>query len=259
MSEFFEQPLIAVISPCYNAASFIRETYASLERQSYSRFLWIVVDDASSDPSFQILEELSESDPRIVLLRNEENSGAAISRNRAMQEAFSRQADLFAFLDIDDHWKPQKLESSLAFMRQNNCLFSYHSYQKGNRSDSSTQRIIRVPAVTTYADIVNTCPIPTSTVVISADVVGEMRMRPELRMGQDYVFWMEILKHYPQAKGFNEPLTIYNVGHTSLSSNKLRKAVSQWYILKNYTKLGFASRAIAFISYSLQGFRKYIK
>ena len=97
--------LVSIIMPSYNTGCFIKETIESVLAQSYSNWELIIVDDCSKDNTDDIVKPYL-SDARIRYLKNETNSGAAVSRNRALREAKGR---WIAFLDSDDLWESDKL------------------------------------------------------------------------------------------------------------------------------------------------------
>jgi len=98
-------PLISVIIPLYNKAPYIARALDSVLAQTVQDFEVIVVNDGSTDGSERIVQGYH--DPRIHLI-NQENQGVSAARNRGVNEA---QADLVAFLDADDEWLPQFLET----------------------------------------------------------------------------------------------------------------------------------------------------
>ena len=81
-----ESQLVSIITPCYNAGSVIAETIESVLQQTYSKWELIIVDDCSTDDTDDVVSQYL-SDNRIHYLKNDVNSGAAISRNRALREA----------------------------------------------------------------------------------------------------------------------------------------------------------------------------
>lgn len=95
-----EEELVSIIMPSYNTGKFIKETINSVIAQTYSNWELIIVDDCSTDNTDEIVKSIN--DNRIIYLKNETNSGAAISRNKALREAKGR---WIAFLDSDDLWK----------------------------------------------------------------------------------------------------------------------------------------------------------
>lgn len=116
--------LVSIIMPSYNTAQYIEKTIESVMEQTYTNWELIIVDDCSSDNTEKIVKGIK--DERIKFFKNERNSGAAISRNRALQLAKGR---WIAFLDSDDIWVPEKLEKQIAFMEDNNIAFSYTNYE----------------------------------------------------------------------------------------------------------------------------------
>ena len=78
----------------------------------------IIVDDCSSDRTVEIVEKISKEDPRVRIIRQDVNGGAAKARNRSLREATGR---YIAYLDADDIWKPTKLEKQVKFMKTHNC------------------------------------------------------------------------------------------------------------------------------------------
>lgn len=97
--------LVSIIMPSYNTAKFIADTIQSVLNQTYTNWELIIVDDCSNDNTDEIVSNFQ--DERIHYLKNELNSGAAVSRNRALKEAKGK---WIAFLDSDDLWMSEKLE-----------------------------------------------------------------------------------------------------------------------------------------------------
>ena len=89
--------LVSIIMPTYNCGRFIAESIDSVLAQTYTAWELLIVDDCSTDNTAEIVAAYN--DPRIHYLRNEQNWGAALTRNRALREAKGR---YIAFLDSDD-------------------------------------------------------------------------------------------------------------------------------------------------------------
>ena len=107
--------LISIITPSYKSERFIAQTIESVLVQTYKEWEMIIVDDVSPDNSNEIIEEYCKKDSRIKLIKLEKNSGPAVARNRAIEEANGR---YIAFLDADDLWYPEKLEKQISFMKK---------------------------------------------------------------------------------------------------------------------------------------------
>jgi len=104
---------VSVIIPTHNRAAMVRRAVASVLRQTYPHLECIVVDDASTDDTAQIVAEFG--DGRIRYLRHERNKGASAARNTGIAQATG---ELIAFLDDDDEWLPAKLEKQVPLLQQ---------------------------------------------------------------------------------------------------------------------------------------------
>lgn len=104
------EPAISVIMPAYNASKTITASVESLKSQTLQNWELIIVDDGSSDDTAKIVLSLSKQDPRIRVVQGP-NSGPSIARNHGIELA---RADLFAFLDADDFWAPERLLGMLS-------------------------------------------------------------------------------------------------------------------------------------------------
>ncbi|GAA3712714.1 hypothetical protein GCM10022421_19980 [Oceanisphaera sediminis] len=105
------QPLVTVIMPCYNAEATIATALRSLQQQSWQNLEILVVDDASTDGSANLVAHLSAQDPRISLLRHSTNQGAYAARNTALAVA---KGHFITIHDGDDWSHPQKIERQAA-------------------------------------------------------------------------------------------------------------------------------------------------
>ena len=87
---------VSVITASYNAGRFIEETIKSVLNQTYKNLELIIVDDCSTDNTEEIVSRYIENDSRVRFYKLEKNSGAAVVRNKALEEAQGR---FIAFLD----------------------------------------------------------------------------------------------------------------------------------------------------------------
>ena len=97
---------ISAVIPAYNAAEFLRDALVSVFEQTRLPHEVIVIDDCSTDNTVQVVRDFPDPEKRIKLLSTPKNSGSAIARNLAMEQA---SGDLIALLDADDLWLPQHL------------------------------------------------------------------------------------------------------------------------------------------------------
>lgn len=106
------QPLVSVVVPAYRVTEFIKETLDSVRAQTYPNIETIVVNDGTPDTAE--LEEVLRPYMNEIVYVKQENRGASAARNRGMQEC---SGSLIAFLDGDDLWLPEFLESQVHFIQ----------------------------------------------------------------------------------------------------------------------------------------------
>jgi len=104
------KPPISVVVCTYNGAKYIEEQLASITGQTYGIAEIIVVDDASTDETFEVLERAAARDNRIALYRNEVNLGFTANFEKAMKMA---NHDFIAIADQDDIWHFHKIEKMM--------------------------------------------------------------------------------------------------------------------------------------------------
>lgn len=107
-----EMPTISVIIPAYNAERTILETIASVQKQTFSDFELIVINDGSNDRTLELLNTIQDTRLKVF---SYSNGGLPTARNRGISHATG---EFITFLDADDLWTPDKLELQLAALQQ---------------------------------------------------------------------------------------------------------------------------------------------
>lgn len=143
MSRENSLPLISVAMATYNGSLFIEEQLDSILSQTYSNIEVVVVDDASIDNTFEILEKYTTQYSNLYVYRNETNKG--------LNQTFNRAIDLckgvyIAISDQDDIWKPHKLQKLLDCIKENMLIYSHSALidEKGvylNRNMTQKSRL----------------------------------------------------------------------------------------------------------------------
>lgn len=184
---------VSIITPNYNCGRFVAESIKCVKQQTYQNWEMIIVDDCSSDNSVEVIKEYASADNRIILILNEKNSGAAVSRNKALKAAKGK---WIAFLDSDDLWLPNKLERQLEFMVKNGYNFSYHEYteidEKGEELGISVSGINKVGKLAMYSCCWPGC----LAVMYNHDKVGIVQIN-DIRRNNDTAIWLKIVEKYP--------------------------------------------------------------
>lgn len=137
-------PIVTVLMPVYNNASYLREAINSILGQTLRNLEFLIIDDGSSDESPQIVE--SYSDARIRLVRNESNLGLIESLNRGFDLARGK---YIARMDGDDISSPERLATQVSFMKSNPSVGVCGTWAV--MAGRSTRRLLRHPR--THDDI----------------------------------------------------------------------------------------------------------
>lgn len=240
--------LVSIITPVYNSEKYIGETIESVLSQTHTNWEMIIADDCSKDNTAKIISKFT--DPRIKYFRLENNSGAAVARNKALEKAKGK---YIAFLDADDMWKPEKLERQLNFMINNNVGFSFTGYEI-LRSDKN--KVINVPLKLNYNQFMMNTIIGTLTVMINKDIIGELKF-VDVRKDHDSMTWAKLLRQGHFAYGLNESLAYYRKVEGSISNNKFKAAKTHWNNCRNIEKLPIAKCLYYFFFYGLNAVKKH--
>jgi glycosyltransferase involved in cell wall biosynthesis len=201
--------LVSVLLAAHDAERFLTAAVASVLRQTVRDLELVVVDDGSSDRTAELLEEIT--DPRVVVVRNDERAGLAASLNRALDLASGRYV---ARLDADDVALPRRLERQLAVLRGHPRLAVAGSAVLELDEHGRLGRLLEMPsgsvAVRWHAHF--GAPFLHPTVIVDREVLERDRLRYETRFAEseDFDLWSRLLE---VADGDNlaDPLILYRV------------------------------------------------
>lgn len=240
---------VSIITPCFNCEHYIYKTYESIKGQEFLDWEWIAIDDCSSDGTLEILYNIAAYDERVKIIKNDENSGAAITRNKGIEQS---KGEYLAFIDSDDYWHKSKLNEQLKFMINNKVDFSFTAYQLVDNEGLLLGKIVDSNQVdpVNYSDMLKKkATIGCSTVMLKMSAFNKIEM-PDIRTGQDYALWLKLLKCNKSAHPLNKVLTYYRIVPNSISRNKFRKAIRQWSIYRNIEKIGVFKSSYLFFFYA---------
>lgn len=218
--------LVSIIMPSYNTADYIAESIQSVLEQSYTDWELIVVDDCSTDNTDEVIKPYL-TDCRIKYYKNEQNSGAAVSRNHALREANGK---WIAFLDSDDLWMPDKLEKQIRYMEMNGYHFSYTNYSEINAEGQRNGVTVTGPKRVTKTGMFNYCWLGCLTVMYDAETVGLIQIA-DIKKNNDYAMWLKVCKK-ADCYLLNEELALYRRGRQgSISTHSIKKLIGWHYKL----------------------------
>ncbi|WP_029034300.1 glycosyltransferase family 2 protein [Salinimicrobium terrae] len=209
--------LVSVIMPVYNSAGFIAESIRSVQKQTHNDWELLVIDDASSDGTLEVVEELKTNDDRIKLHVLPTNQGAGFARNIGIKAATG---DFISFLDADDLWKPHKLEKQLKLMQEEKIQVCYSSYELINEDGQSLDKQIRALNSLSFDKLKKANYIGNLTGIYNAGALGKVYC-PLIRKRQDWGLWLLAVQKAGGAIGIQEPLAIYRERSGSISQNKI--------------------------------------
>ena len=228
------KPLVSVIIPAYNSAAHIHETLGSVLSQTMDDFEVLVVDDASSDGTTSIVSEISDRDSRIRLMVQPKNAGVAMARNRALSVSRGR---YIAYLDSDDLWMPGKLERQIDFLSVvgvGACFTSYETVEE----DGSHRNYVHVPSRIGYRQFLKNTVTCSHTLLFDTEIVEKsLLVMPDIRRGQDFATWLQVMKAGHDLFGLDEVLAKYRKSPGSLSSNPVKSVRRTWNIYRNVEHL----------------------
>lgn len=248
-----EKHLISIITPIYNSAQYIEETLDTVLQQTYTHWEMILIDDCSEDASVAIVERFVQSEARFKLIKNLKKSGPGITRNKGISAA---QGQFITFLDSDDLWFPNFLETSLKRCLDNNYEFVFSSYERKDENLNPLISDFIVPKKVSYYDLLKSCPISCLTAFIDIRRIGKHYM-PELKKRQDWGLWLSLLKKIDYAYGIKEPLAVYRMRKNSVSRGKLKLIPYVWKVYRDVEKLSVIQSIYLLNLWALNGFKKY--
>jgi len=113
------EPLVSVVIPLFNKQDYIEATLKSVVNQTYSEIELIIIDDSSTDKSYQLAQEYLRSHSerfKDIKIRSRGNTGQAGARNDGISSA---EGEYVAFLDADDVWHPEKIDKQVRYLMLN--------------------------------------------------------------------------------------------------------------------------------------------
>lgn len=246
---------VSIVTPCHNSENSIADTIRSVLMQTYKDWELLIVDDCSSDNSTDIVQSFFQQDSRIKLFKTDTSSGSpSLPRNIGIDNACGK---YIAFLDSDDLWLPEKLQKEIDFIEKNNLDLVYSYYEKIQWNGERNNRIIKTCPKSNYQSLLKSNSIPCLTSIISRDAIGSTRFKQIPQ--EDFCFWLDILKKGYTAYNLCEVTALYRVARDSRSANKIDMFKGYWNVIRNHQHIGLLYCCYYMLTYTIQGFAKYLK
>lgn len=243
-----ENPLVTIIVPLYNKEKYIVDTLNSLLDQTYESIRVIVIDDASTDKSLEIVENYYRNLPysflqeKMCIVKRKINQGVSSTRNLGLngnffQDSISNKPDIISFCDADDIWDSRLVERSVATFKRYpyvDCVYSRVLLL--NKEGTLTKNHSKICNGYVYEDALEynflTCG---SNIFIKASIMKEygILFNPEYNGCEDWDFLIQLTK-VATFKCTKEYLVKYRQSYNSLSTNREFQVTNGKNILENY-------------------------
>lgn len=226
--------LISVIIPVYNVAPYLEKSIGSILNQTYENLEIIIIEDCSTDNSFEILKSFK--DKRIKLIQNKKNKGVGYNGNLGLSLANGK---YIARHDSDDISAPKRLETQYNYLKLHPETIAVGALYNAIFSDGTIER--RYNHENNLMTMID-CPIHQPVAMFRADFVYKHRIKYG-HLPEDYPFWNRIFEANNYAPktfyNINEILLDYTIRENQLTSLKRRdfiKYKKKWQIkyLENY-------------------------
>lgn len=248
-------PLVSVVMPCYNAEKYIRESIDSVINQTFKDWELIVVNDGSKDGSLSIIQEYASKDQRVRFVDCKTPSGSPSEpRNIGIRNSQGR---YIAFLDSDDIWTSEKLESQLNLFSQGDYIIVYCNYESITEDGERMNRINKEPKSCDYHQLLKFNCIGCSEAIIDTEKIG----KPEFKKvgHEDYLYWLMIMKNGGIAANTNKVQLLYRERTSSVSSDKFQAVRWTWHIYRKELKLPLLKAIYCFSCYVIKGIERHRK
>ena len=242
---------ISVVIPFYDNFKLLKRAIYSVQSQSFKNYeLIIIYDNPEDKENIKLLKEFVKN-KKIKVLINNKNLGAGFSRNKGIRKA---KGEFIAFLDSDDVWKKNKLNIQYNHMKKNNIIISHTSYDLFDEENIFLKK--RVAKKLNYFDLLNSCDVGLSTVMVKKSLILKHNLFPKLKTKEDYVLWLKISKSGVLFERIKKSLTIWTDRKNSLSKSIFQKIKDGFIVYYKYEKFNFLNSLFRVFILSINFLRK---
>ena len=213
MNNIIENPLISVLLSVYNDDKNIKKSIDSILSQSYKNIELLVIDDCSTDKTYEIINEIKDS--RVKIFRNKDNKGLTKSLNILIKES---KGQILARQDSDDVSLPNRLEIQYNELQKSQIdACTTRAYIKNSkRSIPRFSHLLPLSIVIKYKN-----PFIHGTLMIRKSVILNIGMYDEnIKYAQDYKLFVELLKKNYKIKILRKKLYVLNMKNNISSLKK---------------------------------------
>lgn len=236
-------PLISVVIPVFNAKATLPATIRSLQAQSLTDWEAILVEDGSTDASWQVAKDLSAKDHRITVLRNPGKGPSAARNFGALKQA---RGEMIAFCDADDLWCPGKLADVAAVLTSGKAEASFGQigFFRDNPAHVRTRSTVPSGPVS-IPMLMGENPVCTmSNLAIRRDVfLSTGGFREDMVHNEDLEFLIRLVGQGHRLIGLDTEHVLYRLSPHGLSADLPAMRAGRNAALKTAASFGFAPDA----------------
>lgn len=244
-----KQPSVTVLMSVYNGLPYLEKAIESIVHQTFSDFEFLIIDDASSDGSREVLKEWTDRDERIRLILHEENRGLGYALSEGTKEA---RASLIARMDADDVAVLDRLEAQVGYLERNPDVDILGGWAE--ECDEEGETIGHRTYPVDHEDIVDmvwASPIIHPTVIFRKEKILDVGgYDASLRKRQDYDLWFRCHEAGHTFANLPKSLIRYRFTETHFRRNDWRVALDQavigWRGCRRVNASPFAYVGVAF-------------
>lgn len=244
-------PLISIVMSVYNGSQWLKAAIDSVVQQTYSNWEFIIIDDASSDDSTEIIKSYA-ADKRFQLIKNNIQQGLTRNLNTGIGIA---KGEYIARMDADDICLPDRFKKQVEFLSDHTEVSVVSGFVelidengislgewKDDRKANSWKLIKRMLPW-------KNC-IAHPTVMMRNDLFKKYKYNEKQKNSQDWDLWLQLAASNIIIEKINEPLLQYRMHSQSVTAGSLKKSSSKkvFTVLLNYLDLAFRNKKLNFFN-----------
>lgn len=247
-----KSPKVSILMPAYNAEKYIEEAIESILNQTFTDFEFIIIDDCSTDKTWEIIQKYSKKDKRIVAIKNEENLKLSATLNKGIDIC---KGEYIARMDSDDWSYPDRLQKQYDAISKDPKIgilggamevcdenLEIKNIRKYNLSDSEIRK-----------SLFKYSPFCHPATIFKKEALLQYKYSIELNDAEDYDLYFRIGKRY-KLQNLNDIVIKYRTSDTQVSSKKSKRQqyLTLYIRLKAVLEYGYRASIVDILSSIVQ-------
>tara|TARA_X000000950_G_C13787334_1_gene607847 strand:- start:43 stop:843 length:801 start_codon:yes stop_codon:yes gene_type:complete len=209
-----KEPLISIVMNCHNGSEFINRSVNSIRKQNYKKWELIFWDNNSTDNTKKVIKNIK--DKRIKYFSSRKFNNLYYSRNQAIKKT---KGEYICFLDVDDEWKPNKLNKQIRIMKDYDYDVIFSNYLVKNEIKKKYEKKItenEIDSKNITQQLLNNYFLGILTVMLKKKIFNKKKFANKYNIIGDFDFFLKLslTKNFYFIK---EPLAVYNIHKSNYS------------------------------------------